>query len=321
MIYNFIIKRICFFCLIFFIVSCIPRKSKGDSSITPKSEYNPVVDNYDFNLSDKANDIADTNATLSSDTLKLITWNIQDLGQTKDDTEIAFMVNILKDYDIVAIQEVVAKHPAGAQKVAQIADELNRKGAKWDYRISDPTNSPSVYMSERYAFLWKTSKVDLKGRAFLDDEMASLMAREPYMARFNLKGSDTTFMVANFHSRKHNDQPELEIQYFKDYPKRFNTDKLIIAGDFNLNETHEVWDDLYNQGFTSAVRNQQTTLKRKCYMGNYLSHEIDNIYHSKEMTFQKSGVVDFVKRCENLDVARMISDHLPVFLEFTIKEN
>lgn len=319
MIDNFIFKRISFFCLIFLIVSCIPRESKGNSDTTTKHEYKPEVVNNGIKVSEQG--VNKTVVKRSEGSLKLITWNIQNLGQSKDDNEIAFIVNILKDFDIVAIQEVVAKHPAGAQKVAQIADELNRKGSKWDYRISNPTKSPSVFMSERYAFLWKTSKVDLKGRAYLDDELASKMIREPYMAKFKLNDSDTTFMVANFHSRKHSDNPELEIQYFKDYPKRFNTDQLIIAGDFNLNEKDEVWNDLYVQGFKSAVTNEKTTLKWKCVKDDYLSHAIDNIYYSNQVKAINSGVMDYIQNCENLAAARGVSDHLPVFLEFTIKGN
>src|SRR5690554_2205222 len=107
----------------------------------------------------------------------LATWNIQHLGQSKTDEDRVFMAEVLRDFDIVAIQEVVAKHPAGAQKVAQLADELNRKGAKWDYRISNPTNSPSGYISERYAFLWKTSKMDLVGRAYLDKDLETQINR------------------------------------------------------------------------------------------------------------------------------------------------
>ena len=58
---------------------------------------------------------------------------------------------------IVAVVEVVAKS-GGAQAVARLADELNRTRSKWDYCISDPT-SGSRNKSERYAFLWKTSKL------------------------------------------------------------------------------------------------------------------------------------------------------------------
>jgi endonuclease/exonuclease/phosphatase family metal-dependent hydrolase len=261
-----------------------------------------------------------TNKQISSNknTLKLITWNIQDLGQTKNTEEIAFIVDVLKDFDIVAIQEVVAKHPAGAQKVAQIADELNRKGAKWDYRISDPTKSPSVYMSERYAYLWKTSKIDIQGRAYLDKELAQEIVREPYIAEFKEKSTGYKFHVVNFHSRKHDDNPELEISHFKNYQERLKTDKLLIVGDFNLNEQHKVWDILYQKGFKSAIQNSKTTLKRKCAFGNYLSHSIDNIYYTKEIQFGISGVVDYVETCENLKAARLISDHLPVFLEFDV---
>jgi hypothetical protein len=56
------------------------------------------------------------------------------------------------DYDIIAVQEVVAGY--GVQAVARLSDELNRTGSKWDYIISDPTSS-SPYKTERYAFIWK----------------------------------------------------------------------------------------------------------------------------------------------------------------------
>lgn len=309
-------KYLLFLYICLTLIACSTNGNRT-SLLATNSEDASVIHSDNLSFSNDTDNLIPTD----SESLKLITWNIQNLGQSKDDTEIAFIVNILKDYDIVAIQEVVAKHPAGAQKVAQIADELNRRGSKWDYRISDPTKSPSVYMSERYAFLWKTSKVDLKGKAYLDDELESVIFREPYIAKFNIKNSDSTFHVINFHSRKYNDNPELEIQYFKDYQERLKTDKLLIAGDFNLNEKHIVWSDLYTQGFKSALTNQKTTLKQKCSNGNYLSHAIDNIYYSNQITDINSGVLDFVKNCENLTAARRISDHLPVFIAFNLESN
>src|SRR5690606_36229288 len=202
----------------------------------------------------------------------IATWNIQHLGQSKTDADIAFMAEVLRDFDVVAIQEVVAKHPAGAQKVAQLADAVNRKGAKWDYRISNPTKSPSVYISERYAFLWKTSKLDLIGRAYLDSDLETQINREPYIAKFKLKKTQETFYVVNVHARTHKDQPELELVHFKDYPSRLDSNNILIVGDFNLNEQHPVWEPLYQQGFKSAVTNARTTLKHSCQAGNYLSH-------------------------------------------------
>ncbi len=312
--FKFYIK---YFLIFFILSSCVPRASYEISvesnrtnasvkSIEPKS-FNQRKENSERNK--------------SSNTLKIVSWNIQDLGRTKNDSVIAVIVNVLKDFDIVAIQEVVAKHPAGAQKVALIADELNRKGAKWDYRISDPTKSPSVYISERYAFLWKTNKVNILGKAYLDNEIASKVFREPYIAKFKQKNKKAICTIVNFHSRKFNDNPELEIKYFNTYSKRLNTDKLIIAGDFNLNESHPVWNELYKQGFQSALENSKSSLKRNCSTGNYLSHNIDNIYYSKEINLVNSGVVDYVGSCKKLSAARTISDHLPVFMEFRFLEN
>lgn len=256
--------------------------------------------------------------TPGSDTLTLASWNIRHLGRTKTAEDIYEIANLLRDFDIVLIQEVVAKDPAGAQAVAKIADELNRMGAQWDYQVSDPTVSPSANISERYAFLWKPSKVDLVHRAYLDKEMQDLFYREPFIAEFKIRGQDSSFYVVNYHSRKHSDKPEEEIIHFIDYPERLNSDRLLIAGDFNLAETHEVWKPLYRIGFKNALDEQRTTLKIKCKEGDYLNHPIDNVYFTRGIEKVEAKSIDFVVSCDNLPRAREISDHLPIFIQFRL---
>ena len=87
--------------------------------------------------------------------LSICSWNIENIGQSKSDSEIQFMAAVLKNYDVVAIQEVVAGL-GGAAAVARLHDALNRTGSKWDYTVSDPTTG-STYKTERYAYLWKTT--------------------------------------------------------------------------------------------------------------------------------------------------------------------
>src|SRR3954469_8731514 len=72
--------------------------------------------------------------------INICTWNLKDLGKSKSNEEIMFIANTVKDFDVVAIQEVVAGY-GGPQAVARLVDCLNRKGSKWDYTISDPTSS------------------------------------------------------------------------------------------------------------------------------------------------------------------------------------
>jgi deoxyribonuclease-1-like protein len=251
---------------------------------------------------------------------KVLTWNIQYLGGSKNAEEIAAMVEIMRDYDLVLIQEVVAKDPAGAQRVAMLADELDRTGTNWDYRVSDPTDSPSPYIRERYAMLWKASRLSLFRPPRLDRELAQLCDREPYLAGFRMKGNDRPFFVVNFHAPPHNEEPEKEIQNLIPYPTRLSTDCVLIAGDFNLDETHFVWEPLKRQGFRPALQQTPTTLKRACDGGNYFNYPIDNIYYPQPcFDLLEAGRVDFVGSCANLKAARRISDHVPVWVEIAWK--
>lgn len=252
-------------------------------------------------------------------TLKVLTWNIQNLGKTKNSTEISAISHIIKNYDLIAIQEVVAKDPKGAQAVAKIVSTLNRLGNKWDYSISKPTKSPSNYISERYAYIWKTSKLTLLKKAYLDSDLENIIEREPYLAQFEIRKNKKHFYFINIHARVYNKHPEIEIAHFKKYPKKLKTDNIIILGDFNLNEKHSVWNPLYKMEFKPAVKETPTTLNRKCKNGNYTNHAIDNIYYnSSKMKKINAGVIDFVTNCKNLQNARMLSDHLPVFIALNI---
>lgn len=257
---------------------------------------------------------------LSAQNIGVVTWNIQDLGRSKGPEELEQMAEILRDYDLVAIQEVVGKDPAGAKAVATLADLLDRKGADWDYRVSNPTRSPSSHISERYAFLWKTSRLRMKSPPYLDQELEDYCYREPFVGEFIIRKTGKLFFLVNFHARRFDDEPEKEIRYFIQYPERADSHPVLIAGDFNLDEGHEVWEPFYQDGFDSAVRKTPTTLKRDCNnQGEYFNYPIDNIFfQTGQVTRHDAGRIDFVGDCANLSDARGISDHLPVFLVFSL---
>lgn len=247
----------------------------------------------------------------------LCSWNIQDFGKTKDDEEIKFMAKLVKDYDIVAIQEVVAGY-GGSQAVARLADQLNRMGSKWDYRVSDPTKSPP-HKTERYAFLWKPSKVKLIGKPWLENSLIGKVNRPPYLARFKIGEHET--IILNFHSRRFDEKPEEEIAHLSEIVKNYSPTSLIIAGDFNMPENNTAFDELKKQGYVPVLQNQPTTLKRSCPTngGSYLNNAIDNIFYPKDRCeLMGSGLVDFVKDCEQLEAMRSISDHLGVWGKFCL---
>ncbi len=255
--------------------------------------------------------------TLIGQDLSIVSWNLKDFGQSRDDNEIAMIAEQIRDADIVAIQEVVAKHPGGVQAVARLVDQLNRMGAKWDYRTSDPTRSSSPYKSERYAFLWKTSKVSLLGgRPSLVSELATYVEREPYVARFNYQGEE--LVIVNYHACTHtNDYPErAEIQAITKWVATTTYTDIIWAGDMNLVIDDYAFDACKKDGFKSVLHGEKTSLKKTCVNGNYGSRAEDNVlYRLSELKMTGYSVVDFIKDGDCNDVSwkrTSYSDHMGV---------
>jgi endonuclease/exonuclease/phosphatase family metal-dependent hydrolase len=246
---------------------------------------------------------------------KLLSWNLENFGKSKSNAEISFIANTVKDFDIITIQEVVAGD-GGAQAVAKLADELNRKGAKWDYTISAPTSS-SVYRTERYAFIWKTSRIKKIGKAWLEIKYHLEIDREPYFCTFQFENKQ--FTVVTFHAITKKMQPETEIKYFKFLPEEYPTLNLVFAGDFNCPQSHTVFNPLKKMGYKSILVNQKTSLKRECDNGNCLASEFDNMFYNySKITALSAGFLPFYKKFNSLKEARMISDHIPIWLEFSV---
>ncbi|MBQ4913831.1 endonuclease/exonuclease/phosphatase family protein [Maribacter sp. MMG018] len=247
--------------------------------------------------------------------IRLISWNIQDFGKTKNSEELEQIAELVRDADIVAIQEVVAGY-GGAQAVAKLSDLLNRKGAKWDYVISDPTKSPK-YATERYAFVWKTKHIKIKNRGRLLSDLKTVIDREPFLLDFFVESK--RFTIINFHSRPHNKDPKPEITALTDYIITNGATSTILAGDFNVNESDPIFDTFKKKGYTAAITDQKTTLKRSCDGQEYRNHAIDNIFYPTEIQKIESEVIDFIQDCDNLEKARDLSDHLPVYIRFRWK--
>lgn len=255
------------------------------------------------------------NLLAQKEEVSIISWNIRDFGKTKNSEELNQIAELVRDVDILAIQEVVAGY-GGAQAVAKLTDILNRKGSKWDYVISDPTKGPK-YTTERYAFIWKTHKIKIKNRGRLISELESLVDREPFLLDFYLGGKQ--FSMVNFHSRPYNKDPESEIEALTNYIIKSLKAPLIIAGDFNVDEKMPIFNSLKKAGYQATITGQKTTLKKSCNGIEYLNYPIDNVFHSKDIKKIEGKAVDFVRSCELLEQARELSDHLPVYLRFSLE--
>lgn len=244
--------------------------------------------------------------------LTVCSWNIQNLGKSKSAAEIEFIANTLREFDVVAIQEVVAG-PEGPKAVARLHDALNRKGFKWDYVISQNT-SGSKGASERYAFLWKTSRVNIADTAFLDQKFRNEIEREPFIIHLAVEGKILT--LVSFHALPKSKQPAKEIRYFQFYPQIYAKGPLLFCGDFNTPQSHSVFNPMKKQGYSPALEGKKTTLRQKCLNDGCLASEYDNFFfRPDQVKLRKAGVVHFYESFADVKKAREISDHLPVFVE------
>lgn len=245
----------------------------------------------------------------------LCTWNLKDFGSSKNDEEIKFIANTIKHYDIIAIQEVVAGD-GGAEAVARLSDQLNRMGIKWDYVVSDPTSGNS-YKRERYAFVWKSNRVQKIGHAWLEKKYEAEIDREPFFIIVKVEGKMIT--LSNFHAITKSMNPETEIKYFKFLPEQYSDQNIIFCGDFNLPQSHTVFNPLKKLDYKPVIEQQKTSLKQKCINNDCLASEFDNIfYQSQKIKFSGAKVIHFYKEFSSLSDALKISDHVPVIFRFSI---
>jgi len=245
--------------------------------------------------------------------ISICSWNLENFGKSKSASTIDFIANTVKNYDVIAIVEVVAGN-GGAQAVARLADALNRKGAKWDYTISNPTTSTNKYEIERYAFIWKTSKLKKIGDAWLEKKYSSEIDREPYL--ITLENEKKQFTVCAFHAIPKNKQPETEIKYFKFLPAEYPNLNIIFCGDFNCPQSNTVFNPLKSMGYLPILTNQKTSLKTKCVSNNCLASEFDNMFCSPKIKVLNASIIPFYNQFATLKEARLISDHVPILMAF-----
>jgi deoxyribonuclease-1-like protein len=248
-----------------------------------------------------------------SEGFSVLSWNIRDFGPSKDSVALALIARTVGAYDAVAIQEVVA-NPGGAQTVARLADMLNRSGQKWDYAVSDPTRSPP-YKTERYAYLWKTARLQRCTRPALLSALDSIIEREPYM--LCLKYQNKPLLLFNYHARTRNNYPEVEIERLLQSLIAQSGNPLLLAGDFNTPESHPVFFSLREAGYAPALRDTPTTLRRRAPgpgQSAYL-HPFDNVFVPEQFfRIVASGRIDIVALAGGVEPALRVSDHAPVWV-------
>jgi endonuclease/exonuclease/phosphatase family metal-dependent hydrolase len=222
----------------------------------------------------------------------ILSWNIQNLGETKykRDSVITQITNVIKSSkaDIVAIQEVITG-PYGDSCIIKISKLLN-----YNYTISARTTGDGA---ERYAFLYK--KDITLNWSKLDANLQDSLNREPFMASFKYNKKDVVVRQVHLVPTSKNPQQEVEDMYcYKDG---------IICGDFNLTCKHLIYIPLL-KSFNSPLCGQGTSLKRD---GTVSKNNYDHFLVDKTYKIVESKVFIYPYKGNR----NTLSDHLPILIK------
>ena len=240
--------------------------------------------------------------------LNIISWNIQNFGRSKSESDsvMKYITSKVKIFDIVAIQEVSTSE-FGAQAVAKLDDLLDRTGTSWDYIVSNPTTGPG---SERYAYLYKKSRVKLK-ESSLEKTLQDKLNREPFKAVFLFKSNE--YYLFNLHLVPTDKNPSLEAMQLSSLGDNYKGKKIIFMGDFNLSQSDPGFDGVKKWSKPTLIGKKTSLKMKETIKGQWLNMEYDNFFISSNIILVKSGVINFSTEFKDLKSARKVSDHCPIY--------
>ena len=288
------------------------------------------------------------------DPLRLAVWNIRRFGhieQVRCDDQLKIIAEVISQYDLVVIVEfmdieievkdgkaVRLKEKSKQSDFLRLLELLPNK-EQYDYRISEKAG-PGFGGNEYYAVLFDTElvKVAKEGKMYEDNgeiyqDGKEDFTRDPYWITFRAGNFDFTVIAVHVYfgdnSKEKIDRRRKEIRalekVYKKVEKDENEKDILLVGDFNMNPGDECFkpsdesDDFWKDVTPLIVKyGDETTLSGtpKLYdniffdreeLGEYLESPIGNIdkFHITYFEGEKR-------------VARRVSDHLPVWAEFSI---
>jgi endonuclease/exonuclease/phosphatase family metal-dependent hydrolase len=253
-------------------------------------------------------------------TIKIASFNIQVFGRSKlaQPAVMEVLCDVVRRFDVVAIQEVRARED---DILPRFVRQINAGGRKYDFLIGPRLGR--TQSKEQYAFVYDTATIETDRSAlYTVSDLADVLHREPLVGSFRVRGPPPgdafTFTLVNIHTDPDEVRQEVDALAHVERAVRADgrgEDDVIVLGDLNADEREFGTLGLV-PNITWVISGMPTnTLGNKTY-DNILFHRVA----TSEFTGM-SGVVDLMRDYRlTLDQAREVSDHLPIWAEFSALE-
>jgi exonuclease III len=225
---------------------------------------------------------------------------------------------ILRHFDVVAIQEVRA---TDQDVIPRLVDHVNATGRQYDYIVGPRVGRPGTI--EQYAYLFDRATVEAdRHQLYTVKDPDDLLHWEPLVGWFRAIGPPKqeayTFTLVNVRVDPENVQQELNV--LDDVFRAVRNDgreedDVILLGDFQR-DARQLGPLTLVGGMTRATTGIPTNTQG--------TEQLDNLLFQGHATREftgRAGVFDFMRRFNfTMNEALEISDHLPVWAEFSVRE-
>ncbi len=255
-----------------------------------------------------------------SDRILIATFNIQVFGESKlaKREVMRVITEVVRQFDVVAIQEIRAQSD---DVMPELVKAINADGSRYSYLVGERLGR--TVSTEQYAFVYDTTRIEHEPNAFgTMADKNDLLHREPFVARLRARTQSPqnafTFWLVNTHTDP--DEVPEEVAALAEVfqvmqAARPEEDDVILLGDLNASES-ELGPLGQLPGMDWVVRGATTnTRQTKAY---------DNILFRREATGEYTGRWGVMNLEPTFgltrDEALSVSDHLPVWAEFSAWE-
>jgi deoxyribonuclease-1-like protein len=253
-------------------------------------------------------------------TIKIASFNIQVLGRSKlaQPSVMEVLCDVVRRFDVVAIQEVRARED---DILPRFVRQINAGGRKYDFLIGPRLGR--TQSKEQYAFVYDTATIESDRTAlYTVADPGDLLHREPLVGSFRVRGPPPgeafTFSLINIHTDP--DEARQEVDALAQVERAVRADgrgedDVILLGDLNADERNFGSLGLL-PNITWVISGVPTNTRGNQTYDNILFHRAA----TSEFTGM-SGVVDLMRDYRlTLDAALEVSDHLPIWAEFSALE-
>lgn len=253
-------------------------------------------------------------------TIRIATFNIQVFGTSKlqKPQVMQILAEVVRRFDVVAIQEI---RSVDDTVMPQFVGLINSTGVRYDFIIGPRLGR--THSKEQYAFVFDTTRIEVDPRSiYTVPDPQDLLHREPLVARFRVRNVPPhqafTFTLVNIHTDPDETATELDALARVFVGVQHNgtgEDDVILLGDLNV-DSSRMGDLGRLPGIAWVVSGVPTNTRgTKTY---------DNIVFDRRTTVEftgRWGVVNLMREFSlTLEQALEVSDHLPVWAEFSAYE-